>query len=332
MRCVTHFPLAADEAPTDHTYLKLRDGSLFCVAGNEHTKNDVLGCLWYARSASGALVKVGPDIKRDPHAHRGLLARAGVRSWPGTSLQAVRRASVTLAENPVLRLHELTERTQPRGAAAAALEKLMTAFRYSGGDPDSLGITGSAAFRAAHQMETDLDLLLYGGLTLARFACAVSGDFEAFSALDPADERRSGYVRERPGLFPGPELAERRSDVGWCGPVKVDLTEVGPPQEPVADLIFDRPRSAMGELTGVVESVARGYPIRCQLEGGAPVVVVTRRGWQGILQPGDQISTSGVLYSSPSGDEFVVDEFGRDPVIAARDFRVSNGERKSACQ
>jgi hypothetical protein len=34
------------------------------------------------------------------------------------------------------------------------------------------------------------------------------------------------------------------------------------------------------------------------------------------LQPGDQIRTSGVLYSSPSGDEFVVDEFGRDPVIA----------------
>jgi hypothetical protein len=181
-------------------------------------------------------------------------------------------------------------------------------------------------------METDLDFLLYGGLTLARFACAVSADFEAFSTLDPADERRSGYVRERPGLFPRPELAERRSDVGWCGPVKVDLTEVGPPREPVADLIFDRPRSAKGEITGAVESVARGYPIRCRLEGGAPVVVVTRRGWQGILQPGDQVSTSGVLYSSPSGDEFVVDEFGRDPIIAGNDFRVSNDERKSACQ
>jgi hypothetical protein len=318
MRCATHFPLAADEAPADHTYLKLRDGSLFCVAGNEHTKDDVLGCLWYARTASGALVKVGPDIKRDPRSHRGLLARAGVRGWPGTSLQAVRRANVTLAENPVRRLREITESTQPRsGAAAAGLERLMAAFRHSSEDPSTLGITGSAAFRAAHQMETDLDFLLYGGLTLARFASAVSGgEFEAFSALDPADERRSAYVRERPGLFRRPELAERRSDVGWCGPVKVDLTEVGPPREPVAALIFDRPRSATGEITGVVESVARGYPVRCRLEGGAPVVVVTRRGWQGILQPGDQIRTSGVLYSSPSGDEFVVDEFGRDPVIA----------------
>jgi transposase len=199
-----------------------------------------------------------------------------------------------------------------------AMERLMAAFRSSGEDPDSLGITGSAAFRAAYQMETDLDFLLYGGLTLARFASAVSGDFEAFSTLDPADERRSAYVRERPGLFPRPELAERRSDVGWCGPVKVDLTEVGPPQEPVADLIFDRPRSATGELTGVVESVARGYPVRCRLQGGAPVVVVTRRGWQGILPPGDQIRTSGVLYSSLSGDEFVVDEFGRDSVIAGQ--------------
>jgi hypothetical protein len=319
MRYVTHSPLAADEAPADHTYLKLHDGSLFCVAGNEHTKDDVLGCLWYARDASGALVKVGPDIKRDPYSHRGLLARAGVRGWPGTSLQAVRRANVTLAENPVRRLHEITESIQPRsGAAAAALKRLMTAFRYSGEDPDSLGITGSAAFRAAHHMETDLDLLLYGGLTLARFASAVSSDFKAFSTLDPADERRSAYVRERPGLFPRPELAERRSDVGWCGLVKVDLTEVGPSQEPVVDLIFDRPRSAMRELTGIVESVARGYPVRCRLEGGAPVVVVTRRGWQGILQPGDQIRTSGVLYSSPSGDEFVVDEFGRDPVIAGQ--------------
>jgi hypothetical protein len=314
-----HFPLTADEAPADHTYLELHDGSLFCVAGNEHTKDDVLGCLWYARNASGALVKVGPDIKRDAQSHRGLLARARVRCWPDTSLQAVNRASVALAENPVRRLHEITEGIQQRsGAAAAALERLMTAFRSSGEDPHSLGITGSIAFRAARQMETDLDLLLYGGLTLARFASAVSGDFEPFSALDPADERRSGYVRERPGLFPRQELAERRSDVGWCGPVKVDLTEVGPPQEPVADLIFDRPRSAMRELAGVVESVARGYPVRCRLEGGAPVVVVTRRGWQGILQPGDQISTSGVLYSSPSGDEFVVDEFGRDPVIASQ--------------
>lgn len=319
MRSATHFPLAADEAPADHTYLKLRDGSLFCVAGNEHTKDDVLGCLWYARNASGVLVKVGPDIKRDPHSYRGLLARAGVRGWPGTSLQAVRRAKVALAEDPVRRLREITESTQPRsGAAASGLERLMAAFRHSGEDPSFLGITGSAAFRAAHQMETDLDFLLYGGLTLARFACAVSGEFEAFSALDPADERRSGYVRERPGLFPRPELAERRSDVGWCGPVKVDLTEVGPPQEPVADLIFDRPRSATRELTGVVESVARGYPVRCRLEGGAPVVVLTRRGWQGILQPGDQIKTSGVLYSSPSGEEFVVDEFGRDPVIAGQ--------------
>jgi hypothetical protein len=319
MRYVTHFPLAADEAPADHTYLKLRDGSLFCVAGNEHTKNDVLGCLWYARDASGALVKVGPDIKRDPHSHRGLLARAGVRGWPGTTLQAVRRASIALAEDPVRRLREITESGQaPSGAAAAALKRLVAAFRYSGEDPDSLGITGSAAFRAAPRLEADLDFLLYDGLTLARFASAVSGDFEAFSALDPADERRSAYVRERPGLFPRPELAERRSDVGWCGCVKVDLTEVSPPKEPVADLVFDRPRSATGELAGVVASVARGYPIRCRLEGGAPAVVVTRRGWQGILQPGDQIRTSGVLYSGPAGDEFVVDEFGRDPIIAGQ--------------
>lgn len=328
MRYLTHFPLAVDEAPTDHTYLKLRDGSLFCVAGNEHTKDDVLGCLWYARDASGALVKVGPDIKRDPHSHSGLLARAGVRGWPGTTLQAVTRASVALAENPVRRLREITESGQAAsGAAAAALNRLTAAFRHAGGDPGSLGITGSAAFRAAPHLEADLDLLLYGGLTFARFASSVPGDFEPFSVLDSADDRRSAYARERPGLFPRPELAQRRSDVGWCGCVKVDLTEVRPPQEPVADLVFDRPRSATGELTGVVASVARGYPVRCRLEGGAPVVVVTRRGWQGILQPGDQIKTSGVLYSGPAGDEFVVDEFGRDPIITGQRLRHKHTER-----
>jgi predicted nucleotidyltransferase len=261
MRYVTHSPLAADEAPADHTYLKLHDGSLFCVAGNEHTKDDVLGCLWYARDASGALVKVGPDIKRDPHSHRGgLLARAGVRGWPGTSLQAVRRANVTLAENPVRRLREITESVQaPSGAAAAALKRLTAAFRYSGEDPDFLGITGSAAFRAAPQLETDLDFLLYGGLTLARFASAVSSDFEVFSTLDPADERRSAYVRERPSLFPRQELAERRSDVGWCGSVKIDLWaqeywSIFLADQDLVDVvgIVDLDRRRAGQLAGVL--------------------------------------------------------------------------------
>lgn len=199
------------------------------------------------------------------------------------------------------------------------------------GDPDGttglLGLTGSAAFdpgRLCHgpgsnsrpvagtgtdvRADHDVDLLIYASAGPAQFLPAEvlvqAGITELggirLAELATADPRRAAYGGSR--LFPAGRAGQhrdrlwaRRRDVAWVDGVRLDQTLV--PSD--AQLVDQIPYAAAVRrpLTGLlrVHSVAPGYPTRLTaVADGRPVEIwVTARGFDGALQPGDDIRLAG---------------------------------------
>jgi predicted nucleotidyltransferase len=310
----------SDYAFRDHTYVALDDGSLFCVAGNTHSADEVLGCLYYLpieRADPGAgverravrcdmddrlRVKVGPEVKSCPDRFDALLRARDIRWWAHTHLQAVQRRRIVRVFDPVDRLRRALAAPHPHDCAHATLTRAIGWAVAGGMDPDKIGISGSAAFHAANLCRArDIDLILLNPIRFADFCTAVP-PMRTLGELPANHPVRRAYLASRLDSTAAAKAwtmmaIDRRRDVGWMEGIQIDLTEVAEKTESTSAFTFDAIPTGLLEAHGVIGEVTDGYPFVIYIGGSTRPIMISRRGWQGILRPGDMITARGESYA-----------------------------------
>ncbi|MBT8228294.1 MAG: hypothetical protein HKP61_12815 [Dactylosporangium sp.] len=319
----------------DHTYVRLEDGSLFCVAGNQHTPTEVLGCLYYAPTSrigdwgipadqapgpprtvapdGSPMTKIGPVVARGPARFTAPLGARGVRWWPTTHLQAVARDRITAVFDPVAALAKALTAGHGHGCPQDVLTRLVGEATSGQVPTGRLGLTGSASLHPTNlRTARDLDLVLLPPVRLATFTTAGTG-YQPLADLDTADPRRRHYLATRLSqramdVSETRTVVARRRDVGWVGPVQIDLTEIAAPAPIRESWWFDQPSTGLANQDGTIATVGDGYPFHLTLTGSDRPVLVSRRGWQGVLRPGDHIAARGPVFPDGGIPVLVVDD------------------------
>ena len=309
----------------DHGYLVLTDGSLFCVAGNQHTSTEVLGCLYYTPASAiddwnlpsehlhtlrprtapdgSACYKIGPIITREPAAFARPLNDRGVRWWPSTHLQAVARDRIAAVLDPVAELARTVRGRHSHSCPLGTLVRLADLAAAGGVPPNQIGLTGSASFNDTNICTVnDLDLILVHPVRFAMFARSVRDGWNPLAWLTSEDARRERYLAERlPSTMIGTAetrtVTARRLDVGWVDQVRVDLIEVIDRSDSVDQWPFDLSSLGIAEITGTVTEIGPGYPFNISLAECDHLIMITRRAWQGVLRPGDQVMVRGEVFA-----------------------------------
>jgi len=209
------------------------------------------------------------------------------------------------------------------------LAAILTGLGDHSNEVGVLGLTGSAALdptRLPSVAERDVDLTIYPAAFTAEPAGSAPYDVPAllievlrshgavFLADLPADDpRRERFLRSR--LMPptaDPASAEvflrRRTDLAWIGELRLDLT-LSHPRPPTDDLPYTRPAAARTVHHGVIVTVTDTYPVRiglrCHTSSPPLDVLITARGYQTALRPGDRITVVGNLHHPPDGRRFL---------------------------
>jgi hypothetical protein len=333
-------PAVLDPATwVDHSWLVTGTGVLFCLAGSTHTTTAVAGCAYYLRddlaadltarlalppprtnrrlSHAGASYTKLPDIAPPadwPRLHAALHPH-GVTAMPWSLLAALDPNRATAHIDPHTAARTASRRPHPHACGQTVLRDLLARL----GDPDGagkmLGLTGSAALDPARLCDSpDLDLLTYPDLDHTAFTGAVHTLGGRYLAeLPPGDPRLAAYAASR-FLPANPRTSDdrvrmwsRRRDVAWIGDLRLDLTPV-PDRARTADRL---PYTAadLGPVTTnlTLDTVTAGYPVR--LTGRTPTgarlgVLVTARGYDSVLRPGDRIHLAGRLHRHPHNPAF----------------------------
>ncbi|MGH3904673.1 MAG: hypothetical protein ACRDTE_10855 [Pseudonocardiaceae bacterium] len=313
----------------DHSFVRLRDGSLFCVAGNDHTDTEILGCLYYVSrrdalrylggpsNVVGATgeghVKIGPLVKKHPARYRALLATHGIRCWESTHLQAVCKSEVAEYYEPRERLTVVLDAPHHHQCAQHTLRRVVDEACRNGIAREAIGLTGSACFDDSRLCRArDIDLVLFERTGIRGFCAASRAVFSPLNALAESDARRIDYLS---GRFTAQELSTatarrmlgRRYDVGWSAGVQIDLTEVRADSRSIPRWVFDEPALENAEIRGTVSNIGAGYPISLEIKGWAGDIYISCRGWQGVLLPGDLVHLRGTVFGT-APPMLVVDE------------------------
>ncbi len=314
----------------DHSFVRLNDGSLFCVAGNDHTETEILGCLYYvsrrdalrylggpsnvAATTGESPVKIGPLVKKYPSRYRELLAMHGIRCWDSTHLQAVLKSEIAEYYEPRERLKIALGAPHHHQCAQHTVRRIVEEACRNGIAGGAIGLTGSGCFddrRICHAR--DIDLVLFERNGIRRFCQASRAVFSPLNVLPESDPRRVDYLS---GRFTAQELStaaarrmlNRRYDVGWSSGVQVDLTEARTDSRCVPRWVFDEPVLENAEIRGAVSYIGLGYPILLKVEGWTGDIYVSRRGWQGVLLLGDLVHLCGTVFRVVPHPMLVIDE------------------------
>jgi hypothetical protein len=214
--------------------------------------------------------------------------------------------------DPVTALDQALAVRHDHQCAQSILTQLVAEATTGGVPPHRLGLTGSASFHQANLCNArDLDLLL---LPPARFTTLTAANtlYQPLADLDTTDPRRRRYLAERMPLqavdtAETRRIAARRLDVGWAGPVRIDLIEVADPGPGRRSWWFDQPVTDPVDQVGLIATVGYGYPFPVTLVGSCRPILVFRRGWQGVLRPGDHVTARGLVLDDDGTPVLAVD-------------------------
>jgi hypothetical protein len=324
----------------DHSWLVTGTGVLFCIAGSSHTTSAVAGCAYYLRddvatdlrsrlglaparsdrglTYAGATYRKLPDLAPPtawPNLHAGL-HRHGITALPWSLLAAI---------DPNRAITHLDPRDAARRAVQlplhrhqcgqTVLRRLLTDLDQPGHGGGVLGLTGSAALDPARLCTApDLDLLTYPDLDPAALTRAIHASGGQYLAdLPPDDPRLTAYTASR-FLPASPRAAEararlwsRRHDVAWIGNLRLDLTPVPNHAQTAHQLPYTAADRGPIITTLTLDTVSSGYPAQLTgrtRPGDRLAVLVTARGYDSVLRPGDQIHLSGRLHAHPGEARF----------------------------
>ncbi|MGF1647544.1 MAG: hypothetical protein ACFCVF_11590 [Kineosporiaceae bacterium] len=211
-------------------------------------------------------------------------------------------------------------RHHPVGRAAARAHALLTGLAAAvdpAGRSGALGLTGSAALDP-DQLGTgqDVDLIVYpaaGGAGLVEAELTRAGARFLPDLAAACDPRAGDYQRGR--MMPpiadaatATALLPRRRDVAWVEDLRIDLTygldHTHHLPEPAHQPYATAPAARFTGAT-TITAVHPGYPVPLDLaplplDGREPApgrLVITARGWQGALRPGDELQITAALHA-----------------------------------
>jgi hypothetical protein len=320
----------------DHSWLVTGTGVLFCIAGSTHTTSAVAGCAYYLRddvatdlrsrlglaparsdrglTYAGATYRKLPDLAPPvawPTLHAGL-NRHGITALPWSLLAAIdpNRATIHLDPRGAAQ-HAIGPPRHRHQCGQSVLRRLLADLGRTG----VLGLTGSAALDPSRLCTApDLDLLTYPDLDPAALTDAIHASGGQYHADLPADDPRLAAYTASRFLPASPRAAEararlwsRRHDVAWIGNVRLDLTPVPNHAQTAHRLPYTAADLGPITITLALDTVSPGYPAQLAgrtRPGDRLAVLVTARGYDSVLRPGDQIHLSGRLHAHPGEAPF----------------------------
>jgi hypothetical protein len=196
-------------------------------------------------------------------------------------------------------------------------QRLLVELLHQVGDQGNraggLGLTGSAALDPAKTVTgNDLDLLVYDSIDLSRLRQALTRMGAIFLAdLKSADQRLKAYDASR--IVP-PIANEatrclfraRRRDVAWISGQRIDISRARNRSTWLPELIYARPPVARHRGEYAITEIDDTCPVTLHVRGDDEVtrVVITARGYQEALRPGDRILLDGFRHRGTDGDTF----------------------------
>lgn len=329
--------MTSADALVDHAWIDNGQGVLSCAAGNRHSPVTAVVCPYYLRTDVVALLGIPFTQGKSSLRWRGdryvkitrlcaptdwasLIAALpighGLRPMAWSLLTGLDTARWMLVIDPRDALRAALREAD--GPIVAQLAQLCAALGDPGNAAGMLGLTGSAALDpsrldlADRGQVSDVDLTVYPGVEPDQLRAAIATIGGNLPAELP-DSHLRGIAYQRSRIMP-PTTDEysqavfwtRRCDLAWLDALRLDLTRSQPTGIQVPVPAYMRPAVRGWSSVVTVRAVHDGYPVAVHVDhSDLERVLITARGYETTLRPGDRLSLRGLLHRPADQPAFV---------------------------